>query len=136
MNTAQPDTVFVAEVAGQVAGGVITNAIGSQVQDIEEGCDPVIVPLIELENCALNTHYINALAVFHEFQRQWIGAALLHEIERRHPDINLSLIVEDTNVSARRLYEREGYLARDTAPICRGGWETDAQTYILMIWEH
>ena len=38
---------------------------------------PVFVPLIELENLAPRTHYVNALAVFPQFQGRGLGRLLL-----------------------------------------------------------
>ena len=135
ISAAPADMIFVIELDRQVAGGVITNAIGCEPEEIDAQCDPAIVPLIELENCALNTHYINALAVFPGFRGQGVGTALLLEVERRFPNIDLSLIVLDNNDPARKLYQREGYVVRETAPIYNSGWKTDAQSCLLMIKE-
>jgi ribosomal protein S18 acetylase RimI-like enzyme len=129
---AEPNTALTAEVNGEVAGGIITYRIGTAAEVIPSDCDPVIVPLIELENRALNTHYINAVAVFPEFQGQGIGTALLGQIAANARPLNLSLIVEDENTDARRLYEREGFIANISTPIIKGGWETTAKSYILM----
>lgn len=132
LTTAKPDTIYVAEVDGQVAGGVITNAIGDRPEDIGADCDPAVVTLIKLENQALNTHYINALAVFPEFQGRGIGTALLRETGRRFPKSDLSLIVVDINQSARRLYERVGFLVSASEPLGKSDWKTDIQSCILM----
>ncbi|MGI9364204.1 MAG: GNAT family N-acetyltransferase [Rhizobiaceae bacterium] len=135
ISSAPAGSIFVIEVDGQVAGGVITNAIGGEPEEIDVQCDPAIVPLIELENSALNTHYINAVAVFQGFRGQGVGTALLREVERRFPNVDLSLIVLDNNKSARRIYQREGYEVKESAPVSKTGWKTDAQACLLMIKE-
>ena len=129
---AAPNTALVIEVDGEVAGGIITYDIGGTPEEMPADCDPVIVPLIELENRALNTHYVNALAVFPEFQGRGLGTTLLRRVEANAGTEGLSLVVEDQNIQARNLYEREKYMASFSVPIFRGGWDTTAKAYILM----
>ena len=129
---AKPNTALVAEMDGEVAGGIITYDIGPEPEEISSETDPVITPLIELENRALGTHYINAVAVFPECQRRGIGEALLHEVERNAGPNGLSLIVEDQNTGAFNLYQKLGYVTDSTAAIIKGGWDTSAQSYVLM----
>ena len=93
---------MVAEYDGRPVGGIMTYAIKSEPEDIPKDTDPNIVPLIELENEAPNTRYINVVAVLLEFQGRGIGRAL---IEAAHPlsgGNGMSLIVEDANPAAQR----------------------------------
>lgn len=132
LSNAKANTALVAEWNGQVVGGVISYDIGGTSEEIPAECDPVIVPLITLENKALNTHYVNALAVYPGFQGQGAGTALLRQIEKNAGSEGLSLIVEDQNKQARSLYEREGFVACASTPIVKGGWQTSAKNYLLM----
>lgn len=129
---AAPNTALVADRDGQVAGGIMTYAIGSEPDACPPGCDPVIASLIELENKALNTHYINAIAVFPEFQGQGIGTALLRRVLRNAGPDGMSLIAEDQNLPARALYKREGFVDVATVPIVKGGWQTVSNAFVLM----
>ena len=131
---APPGTAIVAEVDGQVAGGVITYDIGDTPEEIEDDTPGVFVPLIELENRALRTHYVNALAVFPAFQGRGVGRKLLRAAEANALENGMSLIAEDANANAIGLYQSEGYVGTARLPVVEGsGWTSPGQNWILMI---
>lgn len=132
--TAAPGTAFVAEAEGQVAGGVITYAIGSEPEAIGADTHPIVVPLIELENEAPQTHYVNALAVFPEYRGQGIGRMLLRKAGETPGRNGTSLIVEDHKIPARQLYQSEGFVEAARRPVVQGrGWRIPARDMILMV---
>lgn len=134
LSNAKPNTALIAEIDGEVAGGIITYDIGREPEEMSPDVDPVITPLIELENMALGTHYINAVAVFPEHQGHGIGQMLLREVEKNASPNGLSLVVEDRNIGAFKLYQKLGYVVETSVPIVKGkgGWDTNAQSYVLM----
>ena len=131
---AAPGTAFVAEIDGQVAGGVISYDIGDEPEAIEPDTNPIVVPLIELENEAPLTHYVNALAAFPEFRGQGIGRALLRKACERQGSKGSSLIVMDHKETAIRLYESEGFAEAGRRPVVTSkGWSIPARDMILMM---
>lgn len=131
---AAPGTAIVAEVGGQVAGGIITYDIGDVPEKIEPDTPEVFVPLIALENRALRTHYVNALAVFPGFQRRGVGRKLLRAVTINALEKGMSLIAEDANANAIGLYQSEGYVETARLPVIEGdGWTSPGENWILMI---
>ncbi|WP_299843854.1 GNAT family N-acetyltransferase [uncultured Roseovarius sp.] len=127
-------TCLVAEVDGQTAGGVITYDIGDEPEAIEDDTPPLFKPLIQLENLAPRTHYVNALAVFPEFQGLGIGRKLLRAVAGNALEKGMSLIVEDSNVAALKLYRSEWYKEKARLPVVEAeGWQCPGTEWILMI---
>ena len=124
LKASDPNTVFVAEIDDRFVGGVMTFVVGDEPEELDPTWDPAITALVELENRALGTHYVNALAVLPEFQGRGIGRALLQKVEEVSPVEQMSLTVEDMNVGAKSLYESEGYKLVTSWQITSGGWET------------
>ena len=129
-----PGTCLVAEIDGKPAGGIITYDIGNEPEEIEPDTPDVFVPLIELENLAPMTHYINALAVFPKFQGQGVGRKLLQAVAGNALENGMSLIAEDANPTALALYASEGFMERDRRPIVEADdWHCAGDDWILMI---
>jgi ribosomal protein S18 acetylase RimI-like enzyme len=75
--------------------------------------DPILVPYSVLEED--ESYYICGMAVDAGHRRKGIGTVLLAEAERTCRDLGLSklsLIVFEQNVSAKRLYERCGFVEK------------------------
>lgn len=131
---AAPDTCMVAELGGQVAGGVISYDIDDQPETIDADTPAVFAPLIELENLAPLTHYVNAIAVFPEFRGKGIGRRLLRAVAANAGRNGMSLIVEDHNYPAMALYRSEWYEAQALRPVVEAeGWSCPGQNWILMV---
>ena len=102
--------------------------------DADIDADPqALLRLQALENRALGSQYVNVLAVYPEFRRRGYGRRLLEEAERRAGTRPLSLIVEDGNVAARRLYEDFGFRVAAQVPMVKEDWESAGTAWVLML---
>jgi hypothetical protein len=64
-----------------------------------------------------------------------VARRLLTEAELMAGPTDLSLIVGDRNLAARRLYEGFGFAEVAREPVVKGGWETANAEWVLMIRE-
>ena len=97
---------------------------------------PLFRDLQELENKAPASWYVNVLATLPAHRGRGLGSLLLavaDDIARENGLDRVSLIVADTNVAARRLYERVGYRETGRRPLSSGDWTTDIGEWVLMI---
>lgn len=120
----------------EVAAALVGYPIGGTPTPIGTDIPPSVVPLIELENEALNSWYVNVLATFEPFRKQGFGVALLAEAERQARLAGcrrMSIIVTDRNEAAARLYRNAGYRELERRPIVKTGWETEAESWVLML---
>jgi len=131
----QGGTAFVIDEGG----GAIAAMTGYPIPALPEAFgddDPDIFrPLIELENLAPSTWYVNILAALPEHRGRGYGARLLalaEDIARDQALAAMSLIVASGNEGARRLYERTGYvetarraIVKDGQAAWSGGGRTD-----------
>lgn len=118
-----------------VAGCLIGYSIAKEPQEIDPETPAMFRPLMELENLALDTWYVNVLAVLPPSRGLGLGTQLLDLADRtgrQHGCSGMSIIVADRNEGARRLYERHGYRDRATRPIVKDGWVTDNDNWILL----
>lgn len=122
----------VVEVSGRVAAAVVSYPIGDTPEPLD-GLGPILRTLQALENRALGSHYVNVLAVYPEFRRRGFARALLAEAARRAGARPLSLIVEDTNAAARRLYDDFGFRPLAEVPMEKEDWTSDGDAWVLMI---
>jgi ribosomal protein S18 acetylase RimI-like enzyme len=133
---AEAGKVFVIdEGGGAVAGltGYPTAAVPEAIADDEV---PMFVPLIELENLAPSTWYVNVLATDPEHRGRGHGARLLALAESIARELGLaamSIIVADRNTGARRLYERTGYVETARRAIVKGDWHCDSDAWVLLV---
>lgn len=125
----------VIEYDGKVAGCLIGYAIDEEPEPIPDGYPAMFRPLQELENLAPGTWYVNVLAVLPAFRNRGLGARLLQRAEetaRSDGKRGMSLIVSDSNVAARRLYEHVGYRTAASRPMVKEGWVNESCTWILL----
>lgn len=139
--TVQEDSDFsyrnatIIEQDGAGAGCLIGYVIPDTANPITPYTPALFRPLLELENLALGTWYINVLAVLPGFRDMGLGTKLLQkaeEIAAQRRKQGLSLIVSDANPGARRLYERSGYRNCEARPMIKEGWVNEGQYWILM----
>ena len=127
----------VAEVDGKIAGALIGYAVSAEPEDVDtSNTPPMFVPLLELENLAAGTWYVNAVAAFPDARGHGVGSKLMRWAERRASELELqgmSLIVSDGNPGARRLYERIGYEEVARRPMVREQWQNEGRNWVLMI---
>jgi len=128
---------IVAEVAGKIAGALVGYPVADEPEPVDPAnTPPMFVPLVELENLAAGTWYVNAVAAFPEARGHGLGSELMRWAERRAADLGLrgvSLIVSDANHGARRLYERLGYAETASRPMVKDGWQSGGENWVLMI---
>lgn len=119
---------IVAEHDGRAVGSLIGYGIGVAPEPLTADTPAMFVPLLELENLAAGTWYVNVLAVLPGFRNLGIGAVLLHradEIGRECGKRGMSIIVTSDNGGARRLYERHGYRETAKRTMMKENWVKD-----------
>lgn len=128
---------FMAELDDRVAGMLTGYRQPDKMDDDDlDELDPLIRPLVELESMAPSTWYVNVLATHAEFRRQGIGSALMTKAEdlaRAEGTSGLSVIVEDSNTGARRLYERHGYTLEAERPYVPFGERSHSKFWQLLV---
>ena len=128
---------IVAEVDGTIAGALVGYPVADEPEAIDPAdTPPMFVPLIELENLAAGTWYVNAVAAFPEARGLGVGSELMRRAEQRAVELGLrgiSLIVSDANRGARRLYERLGYEETASRPMVKEQWQNGGENWVLMI---
>ena len=120
-------------VAACLVGYALPNA--PQANDRGDVAD-ILVPLLELEDMALGTWYVNVLATYPEFRGSGYGTELLQVADRlgRQADCEaMSIIVSDANHGARKLYERQGYTRSGSRPMVKEQWENPGENWILLL---
>ncbi len=125
---------WIYELGGIVASTLVTYRIGEHPEPIDPATVPApFVPLLELENLALGTQYVNVLATYPAFRGNGLGSTLLDTAAGIAGDTPLSIIVSDGNTGARRLYERHGFRTAAERPIAgMPGWSCDGANWVLM----
>ena len=127
----------IAEAGGKVLGALIGYPVPDEPDAIDiESTPPMFVPLLELENLAAGTWYVNAVAAYPDARGLGVGSKLMQWAEVRASELGLqgvSLIVSDANPGARRLYERLGYAEVARRPMVTEHWETEGRNWVLMI---
>jgi ribosomal protein S18 acetylase RimI-like enzyme len=130
-------TVVVDYGDGPIAS-LTSYVISAEPVPIGKDFPPLLRPLQELENQALKSWYINALACYPEHRGRGIGSRLLDvadEIGQAEGMRLMSVIVAGNNAGARRLYERHGYKEAASLPCIREGWVTEIENWVLLMKE-
>jgi len=97
------------EVDDEIAGMLV--AFPMHVEPGGAESDPVLAPYSDLE--VDNSYYICGMAVFPPYRGRGIGTQLLKlaESQTREQGFNqLSLVVFEQNVGAKKLYDKQGYV--------------------------
>ncbi len=125
---------WLAEVEGEVAACLLGYPAALEPEPIAPDTQPLFVPLIELENMAPGSWYLNVLATYPQYRGQGLGSALLAKAEkvtRKAGRSTISLIAEDTHQDALRLYRAKGFTEIARRPIVKEDWQVDAQNWLL-----
>ncbi len=120
--------------------GPVASLLGYPIRAAEEIGDDAPAPfrpLLELENLAVGSWYVNILAALPGHRRKGHGARLLRVAEEAAAADGLdrlSLIVAEDNDGARRLYARSGYAETARRPVVPApNWAPGAENWILML---
>lgn len=123
------------EVDGNAAGALIGYAIPDDPEPVPHDLPAMFVPLLELENLAPGTWYVNVLAVLPDFRNYGLGARLLVRADETGLQLGMggmSVIVADNNTGARRLYQRHGYTETARRPMVKEDWQSNGSEWILL----
>jgi ribosomal protein S18 acetylase RimI-like enzyme len=126
----------VAEINGAIAGALTGRLIPVPYErgdsaDLAE----IFAPLLELEAVAAGTWYLTIVSVYPEFRGKGVGSALLNKAEgiaRLTGAAQMSLVVEDANVAALRLYLRYGFDEWTRRPYLPFPGSTDEGDWVLL----
>jgi ribosomal protein S18 acetylase RimI-like enzyme len=103
----------VAEIDGAVAGALTGRLLPIPHERGDSADLPdAFAPLLELEAVAAGSWYLNVISVYPEFRGRGLGSALLRkaeEIARVAGAGQMSLVVEEANAGALKLYLRYGF---------------------------
>jgi ribosomal protein S18 acetylase RimI-like enzyme len=121
-----------AEVDGEVAGGIVTYRVAETPAPLHD-LPPAARNLQALENMVPGTQYVNVLATYPRFRRRGIGRALLSVAADQAGSAGLSTIVADRNVTALGLYLAAGYREIARLPLVRPeGWDCESTEWVLL----
>lgn len=109
---------LIAEVDGEVAGAVISYP-GEYYHEWRQetfrdhpyfkDLDLDVMP----DEAGPGEYYIDTLAVLPRFRRRGIGSELMKEriaqVQRGHPDLRITLLVDPENLNGQRIYSRLGF---------------------------
>lgn len=126
---------LIIEADGRVGGCLIGYDIPDLPEPVSTDTPAMFKPLAELETLVPSTWYVNVLAVQPEFRGRGLGGKLLglaDQIGARLGKRGMSLIVSDSNLGARRLYDRCGYEEVATRPMVKEGWLNDGENWVLL----
>lgn len=128
---------WMARSDGTAAGMILGYRLPDQMQPDDLSDVPELVrPLVQLEARAPSSWYLNVLAVYPEHRRRGLGGVLLnHAVAVASADgaSEVSLIVEDVNDDARRLYLRMGFGDRAKMAYVPFPHGPAAREWILMV---
>jgi ribosomal protein S18 acetylase RimI-like enzyme len=126
---------ILAEADGRVAAGLIGYPLADVPEPPPDDAPAMFVPLNELEDLVPGTWYVNVLAAYPEFRGRGYGRTLLalaEDLARETFRRGMSIIVADTNVAARRLYERCGYREVASRRMVKDGWVHPGTSFVLL----
>lgn len=128
--------VIVVDNGSGAFAGLTGYAIGTEPQPVGIDIPALFRPLLELENCAPESWYINVLACYPAARGQGIGSRLLRlaeEIAVSEGLGRLSVIVASDNAGARRLYGRHGFKEVARKGCVKEGWDTATDQWLLLM---
>ncbi len=132
----QDSTAFVIDEGGGAVACLTGYPIAAPPELVGDDELDIFRPLIELENLAPSTWYVNILAVFPEHRGRGYGKRLLalaEDIARDQELSAMSLIISSGNEGARRLYERTGYAETARRPIVKDAWDCASDEWVLLV---
>ena len=126
-------TMVVVDRGEGVQAALLGNPIGLEPMELAEA--GIYLPVLELQNLALGSWYLNMLATVESARRQGLARRLLDTAEtiaRASGHDLICLVVSDAKAPARALYAAHGYTERARRPILKGGWDGPGNDWILL----
>lgn len=111
---------YIAESDGEVVGMLLGYHEPEAQRPFPDDLDDFLVPIVELERLSGGYWFISMLAVHAPWRGHGIGGLLLELAAAKRAEAGsrgLALIVEDVNVRARELYERDGFKVSASRPM-------------------
>lgn len=127
-----------AECDGEIVGMLLGAREPDVAPPIPADLPDFLLPFDELRaEVGLGTWYVSMLGVHVAWRGTGIGALLLDLADAKRAETGsrgLSLVVEDANVGARRLYERHGYAVQASRPIVKfPSGQPEGTEWLLMV---
>jgi ribosomal protein S18 acetylase RimI-like enzyme len=120
----------------EIASEGLAMHLWSKIAATSEALPSVLVPLQELVNMARDTWYVHVLAAYPEYRGRGQGTTLLRIADGLAESAGknrMSLIVSDTNVNARRVYERCGYIEVARRWMVKEEWQHPGVAWLLLV---
>lgn len=124
---------WIAEIEEKRGGCLVTRTLPAVPDPLDPATPSLFLPLQELEDEAPGSCYVYILSVMPELRGRGIGGKLLDFAERFRTPKGMSLIVADSNIRAKALYDRHGYREAAKRPMVKEGWDGKGEHWILMI---
>jgi len=127
------NAIVVDHGAGVVAG-MIGNRLPDAPQPIASDAHPITVPWLELRNQVCGCWHLTTIAVYPEHRGIGLGSSLLSllpSMRLMNSARGICLHVADSNLGARRLYERYGFRLMDRRPMAQGNWKNPGREWLL-----
>jgi ribosomal protein S18 acetylase RimI-like enzyme len=105
-------------------------------QPISSHAPAITVPWQQLTNLACGMWHILTIAAYPEHRGSGLGTELLHIAEKLRQASGASgtsLLVADTNIGARRLYERFGFRQLASRLPATGYWTNPCNEWLLLV---
>ena len=122
---------LVAEADGRTAGMLLVYRTPHEPVAVDAAPHPMLRPIVRLINEGLDTCCISFMATLPAFRGQGVGSALLERAETRPGPRGMSVILSDTNTTARHFYTHRGYREVRRLPVVRADWKTDTAEWVL-----
>ncbi len=129
------NAVVVDDGEGPIAA-LISHPLPAEAQPIPVGPPGLTTPWQELRNHACGAWHIAVLAAYPEHRGRGLGTALIgvaDALRAAHGARQLSLLVADANIEARRLYERLGFREVARRPMTQGTWTNPGKDWLLLV---
>lgn len=131
------NAIVAADEGKPVAACLIGYPLADEPEPVDlERTPAMFVPLEELERLAPGTWYVNVLATYPAHRRRGLGTKLLalaDDLAGGAAKKGVSIIVADSNIDARRLYERCGYALRAERAMVKEGWPGEGTSWLLLV---
>jgi ribosomal protein S18 acetylase RimI-like enzyme len=127
-----------AEHEGEIVGMLLGYRKPDEFEPVPPAVPGFMRPIEELEAEANGRWFISMLGVHRDWRGKGVGSALLDVAEDKARETSahgLSLIVEEDNGGAQRLYRRRGYAVVDRRPMLRIGGGESGEDWLLMVKE-